>query len=91
MSKVHPLETLRAVKALQQIELQKQRFEIGSGEPVLDAPHSARKLQPPGMFEGWQKQASETAAQIGRAAHIGLGVRIGRVEREDSGRFRQLL
>jgi hypothetical protein len=40
-------------------------------------------LQPPRMFGGGLQQALQPPAQIGRAAYIGLGVRLRSVEGED--------
>ena len=90
-AEVHALSRdFRAVDLFEQLELEKQGFEVGAGEPELDAADAAGELEAAGMFGGGLKEAFEAGAEVGGAADVGLGVGFGAVEGEDGGGVRQL-
>ena len=81
---------IRAVLVLEQIELHHQRLELGAGELPIDAPHQAGQMQPARMTGRGLEQAFKARAQIGRAADVRLGVRIGAIQRKHCLGLRQL-
>jgi hypothetical protein len=63
---------------------QEARFEIGSGgEYSIDAHTIAQVQLLCALFDGTE-QPLQAAAQIGRLADVGLGLRVGSAQQEDS-------
>ena len=74
---MHPLQRFGSIDRLQQVELQKERFEVGPGEAPFDTADAAGKLQAAGMFDGGLKEALEAAAEVWGAPDVGFRVRLG--------------
>jgi hypothetical protein len=85
MTEAHPLQSLGAVYALEEIKLKKEGFKVRAGEPPADAADESSEMEPPRMARRGLEQASQAELQIGRAADVGLGARVCAFQREDRG------
>lgn len=81
--------SLCAVDRLEEFKLKEKRFELGAGELPFNSADHACKLQAARMPERRLQQALETAAQIRRAADVGLGAGVFTIKREDRRHLRQ--
>ena len=87
---MHAFVCLGAENLVQKRKLREQRLELGTRELPLDAAHQAGQMQPARMLCRGLEQTLEAGAQIGRAADVGLGARLGAIQGEHRLRLRQL-
>ena len=85
MPEMHAFQGLRSVLPLEQIELNQQGFELGAGEPPLNAAHKTGKMQPARMSRGRLKQTGKARLKIGRAADVRFGAGILTIKSKDGG------
>ena len=89
-AEVHALKGLWAVDVFDQLELEKEGFEVGAGEAVFDATDAAGEMETARVLGGWLKESFEAGAEVGGAADVGFCVDVGSIEGEDGGGMGQL-
>jgi hypothetical protein len=75
---------------LEQLKLEKQRFELRAGELPDNAAYPRGQLEAAGMLGRGLEKAGKARAEVGGAADVGLRVGFRTVESEDGWALRQL-